>query len=179
MSAAVIGDLTSLYFASRTHGNTIDYAKVDQHLKDCAEVDDWDFTMWFTLFDPKNREQRTFINFLRKELDWNVDTNLVYDLVDEDGPEKYRFDSQISFTVGRISQEFDKIVVVSGSYNIAEPLLELSERGKKVSVAFYNDLMDPRWFRRLFYNERVDFIDLHEMNGEEYDPPRTEMKRIP
>lgn len=176
MSSAIIGDLTSLYFAAKQHGN-LDYRKINSYLKDCAEVSDWDFNMWFTLFDPKNSEQRKFVNFLRHELNWNIHTGLVQDLVG-DSSIRYRFDSSICFTLGRISHEATNIMVVSGSYSIAESLLELSERNKKVSVAFFNDLMDPRWFRRLFYNEKVDFIDLHEID-KDYNIPRTEMKKIP
>ena len=178
MSAAVIGDLTSLYFAARSNGG-IDYVQLDSYLKDCARVKSWDFNMWYTLFDPKNREQKKFIKFLRDELNWNIHTGLVQDLVVGESSTKYNFDAPICFTLGRVSHKVDKLIVVSGSYHIAESLLELNERGKRVSVAFYNDLMDPRWVRRLFYNERAEFIDLHEINGEQYDPPRTEMKRIP
>lgn len=176
MSSAVIGDLTSLYFAARSNGG-IDYRELDSYLKECASIKKWDFNMWFTLIDPKNNDQKKFIKFLRNELKWNIHTGLVQDLA-EDGS-KYNFDASVCFTLGRISHKINNIVIVSGGYPIAEPLLELNERNKNVSVAFYNDYMDPRWFRRLFYNELIDFIDLHEMGGKQFEISRTEMRKIP
>jgi hypothetical protein len=171
--ALLIADLTGLYAASKAlfgKKANLEYGKLNSYIKNSIGVEEWDYALGFTLIDFKNDKQKRFVSFLEEGLGWNINCLNVLELLPGEDGARYRFDANIAFTLGKLAPEHNNIVIITDSYALAEPLLDLASRGKTVSVAFFNTNMDPRWFRRLFYDEKVGFIDLHEMDGSEYNP---------
>lgn len=157
MTTALLADLTALFLASRTleREKNLDYLRLDQCLKNEARVKSFDFALVFTSFDPNNEGQRKFLDFVGDRLGWTVDRVHTNDAIlrpptstSLDVAEArpfVRFDARIAFCLGRLAGQFEHVIVVSDSYALAAPILETVERGTKVTLAFFGQLLDTRY----------------------------------
>ena len=157
MSTALLGDGTALFLASRTleRDKNLDYVALDQRLKMVARVKSFDLALFFTSFDPNNDGQRKFLGFVNDRLGWTVDAVHTNEALlrpvatgDSDTGEFrpfVRFDARIAFCLGRLAGQYDHVIVISDSYGLSAPILETVERQTKVTLAFFGQLLDPRW----------------------------------
>lgn len=188
---AVFVDGSALFLAARQSGDgrPLDYRQCTEVL--CEQVEGLlaagreeggmhsTWVMW-TSASADNAGQNRFLEFAEKELLWAVrrvnpsdsfmvDPSSVVGLIGDPRATSrlIRFDSQISFAMGRLA-ESHRIVVVSDSYPLAASLerarqLRRTSQGNNV-LAFFGRALDPRWQRLLRSREGVgiDFIDFDE-----------------
>jgi hypothetical protein len=120
--------------------------------------------MW-TSASPQNQGQGRFLDFAENELRWEVrrfsptDSYMVEPTtvlgLSPDGraaSRLVRFDAGIAFAIGRLA-ELHRIVVVSDSFALADPLIRTSnivlDSTKRPVLAFFGRGLDARWQRVL------------------------------
>lgn len=187
----VLGDLSALFLTARMLGDNrqLDYRALVHVL--CQRIEgltpsrgvgatDASSWVWWTSASSDNAGQNRFLEFAEKELLWTVRRFSPSDsfMVDPSASlgisndsritgRLTRFDAPIAFAMGRLA-ESDRLVVVSDSYPLADPLqrafrLRGNSRYRNV-IAFFGRAIDARWLRTLRPGESsgVDFIDLDE-----------------
>jgi len=179
-SAAVLIDGTAVYFRSRegrSESGRLDYEGLNQHLLKKAGVASFDPALLFTAFDPQNEGQSKFLSFLRSRLKWEVEARPVWDAdpLPKDAPwekserrsEFIRFDASISFALGKLLGHREKIIVVSDSFGLEQPLLAASAYGtSQVVLAFFGHQLDSRWISHTRdSNSKIQFWDLDEYSS--------------
>lgn len=173
MSTALLVDGTALFLSSRTleREKNLDYLSLDQRLKIAARVKSFDLALFFTSFDPNNDGQRKFLGFVNDRLGWTVDAVHTNEAVlrppastSIDSVEVrpfVRFDARIAFCLGRLAGQYEHVIVISDSYSLAAPILETVDRQTKVTLAFFGQLLDPRWGKVIHkVSPSVVWIDL-------------------
>jgi hypothetical protein len=173
IKAAVFGDLTALFSARSRYRKPINYGLLGQVLKNELGVEKFDYNIWFTLFSDQNEGQKKFVQAI-KDLGWSVEP-VRPNSVRRDKPTDYRFDTRIAYEVGVSLDAYDKILIVSDSFELSAPLLrfvEESEDPVEVYLAFFSEHIDGRWWKILQDpTSKIKFIDLdrklYEENAEE------------
>jgi hypothetical protein len=185
--AAALLDGTALYFRSREgRGDArLDYEALSDELVAKAGAN-FDPALFFTTYDARNEGQEKFLTFLQTRLRWKVETQPVWDAdpLPKDAPwerterrnEFIRFDSSIAFALGRLVGRRDKIVIVTDSFALAQPMLAAAEYDEaEIILAFFERQLDPRWLPILREN-RITFWNLDEESeaifGREYPSRR-------
>lgn len=139
-------DLSRLYFAVRSLNIAIDYEALLNLLEERA-VGDIDI-VGFTIADPGNTNQAKFIQKL-EDLDVEVKV--------------YPADTTPSFTPEISAEaaryEMDDVIVVSNDAGLIRVFDLLKEDGKRPTLCFFSDRLDPAWNPRIISGE-VPFIDL-------------------
>jgi len=173
--SALLVDGTALFFALRSlaPGSSLDYFRLDQFLKaSIPGLSSWATALFFTSWDRGNDGQRKFLEFIESRFRWKVDRVPTHDAVvcppirsadgSDEVPAFIRFDSRISFSLGRLAEEYSHIVVLSDSFSLAAPMEETAKRGTQVALAFFGQLLDPRWGKllRAADSSPVEFLDL-------------------
>jgi hypothetical protein len=170
--AALLVDGTALYFRSKEgRSDRLDYEALNRILAAKAGST-FDPALFFTTFDPQNEGQAKFLAFLRTRLQWQEEVRAVWDAdpLPKDAPwerserrnEFIRFDASIAFALGRLVERRDKIVVVTDSFGLEQPILAASEyKGTEIVLAFFGRQMDPRWLPVVGGDDvRITFWDL-------------------
>lgn len=156
----IIGDLTALYAVRSRYRKTINYHLLDEVLKEQIDIEQWDSSCWFTLFNNRNEGQASFLEGL-EEMGWNIERISSKNL--KTSPINFRFDPHISYEIGASND--DHIVVVSDSFNIFYAMQKLNkmEPEVKLTLAFFSDALDNRWMKELYNSKRfINFIDLEQ-----------------
>jgi hypothetical protein len=187
--AAALLDGTALYFRGREgRGDArLDYEALNDELTAKAGAN-FDPALFFTTYDAHNEGQQKFLTFLQR-LRWQVETLPIWDAdpLPKDAPwersdrrsEFIRFDSSIAFALGRLVGRRDKIVIVSDSFALAQPMLAAAEYDEaEIILAFFERQLDPRWLPILKgANCNITFWDLDEESaaifGREYTNKRS------
>lgn len=163
-SVAVYGDLTALFSARKRCRKQINYETLDHVLKVSQGLkpeDSFDLNSFYTVFSPMNEEQVSFVKTIQG-LGWNVTTSHPRE-VRRGNPTDHRFNADIGYDIGLGIEEFNKIVIVSDSFELARPLerLQDDDNGCQVHLAFFSEALDPRWWPILRNTEsRIKFTDL-------------------
>jgi len=160
----VIGDLTALFAARSIYHKSINYSQLDECLKRVLSVDNYDSNTWYTLFRPDNEKQVSFVEGLR-DMGWNVETVNTREVRRMSDPKYYRFDARIAYDLGLAVEGYDRVVVVSDSYELSPALVRLQEDDPKLItyLAFFSDVLDGRWWKEIRKdNSKLHFIDLEE-----------------
>ena len=158
----VLGDLTALFSARSKNHKSINYPKLDETLKRVLGVDKYDSNSWFTLYRDDNEKQRSFVDGLR-DLGWDVETYSSRDVRRLNDTRDYRFDAQIGYNIGLAVENFDRVVVVSDSYELQPIISNLVEDDPNVEafLVFFSDSLDGRWWKEINREDSVvNFIDL-------------------
>lgn len=167
-SVGILGDLTALFAARSFLKKNINYIKLNENLKSVLETDHFGMNKFFTLYHPNNEKQAEFLNFLRQELEWEIDTTTPLEIRQSQDYKQYRFDVPIAYHLGieSVADEFDKIVVISDSIELMKPMKEAShDIPGGVYLAFYSEALDRRWWKMLMDKDsKIKFIDLDEIN---------------
>jgi hypothetical protein len=169
ITVGVIGDLTAVYCArsgcSADHSRrSINYKKLNDVLLSAFGIAEWSSNVWYTLFDPKNKPQESFVQGL-KDLGWNIKTakgnkETRYHKY----PTDHRFDAQITYQLA--TSDEDHIVLVTDSMDIVPIIRQMREEDPdtKITVAFFADALDKSWWNILRDENRgFDFLDLDEV----------------
>ena len=161
-NAAVFGDLTALFSARSHHRKPINYELLGNVLKTELGVDKWDCDTWFTLYSDQNEGQKKFVQRI-KDLGWSVEP-VKPNAVRREKPTDNRFDTRIAYEIGVSLDSYDKLLIVSDSYELADPLLKFideSENPVEVYLAFFSENLDGRWWKILNDpSSKIKFIDL-------------------
>jgi len=160
----VLGDLTALFAARSLYHKSINYARLDEVLKRVLGVEEYDANLWFTLFRQDNEKQASFIQGLR-ELGWDIETVSARDVKHMNDTRFYRFDARIAYNLGLAVEAYDRVVVVSDSYELHSPITRLHDDDPKIEthLAFFSDALDGRWWKEIRReNSRLHLIDLEE-----------------
>jgi hypothetical protein len=189
----VLIDGSALFLAIRAfgEGRSLDYRAFIDTL--CSTIpglvppngnhrDDSSHWVMWTSWSPENGGQNKFLEFAEMELLWTVRRISPSDsfLIDPSsmlGPTPdakvvsrlTRFDSPISFAMGRVAED-RRLILVSDSYSLAEPMARAHQiRMKRFkasnAVAFFGRALDPRWPRAL--REQSSHIDLVDLDDHE------------
>lgn len=177
---ALLCDLSRLFFSLRRQEVRLDYRAMVRELlgngSEFAPLAGW------TAFDPANDAQKRLHERLGDD-GWHIVTmsppqaQLVRGFADADEEggkrkplvpheENIRFDTQIAFALGRLAGEVDRVVVVSDSFALADPVLQTVDRGTKVDLAFFSDELDARWMSVIKVTDGLEFCDLTTVNRE-------------
>ena len=143
---------------------SINYAKLDEALKRYLGVTEYDTNMWFTIFRQDNEKQASFIQGLRG-LGWDIETVSSREVMRMNDTRYYRFDARIAYNLGLAVEGYDRVVVVSDSYELHPALVRLHEDDPKIDtyLAFFSDALDGRWWKEIRReNSRLHLIDLEE-----------------
>jgi hypothetical protein len=202
VKSAVLVDGSALFLASRLHGEgaegspRLDYnALIDVLTREVEGLlrpmtsDDSVWVMW-TAASPNNEGQTKFLDFVARELHWEVrryfpsqafvfEPASVFGIGGGEGTKTsrlIRFDAQIAFAMGRLANEY-KIVVVSDSYSLYDPMTRISEIAENPTLAFFGRDLDPRWHSAL-KSDVPRFVDLEHFESELYNIPRKEEPHI-
>ncbi len=162
-TVAVYGDLTALYYARAEYGKTINYEALDRILKATAGFDPtgrFNHTSFYTLFSDQNDKQVNFVKTL-DELGWKVHT-VHPRQVCRGRPTDHRFNANIGFDIGLGVGEYDKIIVVSDSWDLSGPIDRLiAEEDCQVSLVFFSEALDSRWWPKIRNQDsKINFVDL-------------------
>lgn len=160
----VLGDLTALFSARSMYKKSINYSKLDSALKRVLEVSEFDSNLWFTLFRQDNEKQASFIDGLRA-IGWEIETVPSREVKRLQDTRNYRFDSRIAYNIGLACESYDRVVIVSDSYELFSPVVSLQDDDPKIEIylAFFSDAIDGRWWKEIRKEEsRISFIDLDE-----------------
>jgi hypothetical protein len=160
----VLGDLTALFAARSSYHKSINYARLDAVLKEILDVEAYDANLWFTLFRQDNEKQASFIQGLR-ELGWDIETVSTRDVKRMEDARRYRFDVRIAYNLGLAVEAYDRVVVVSDSYELYPALMRLHDDDPKIEtyLAFFSDVLDGRWWKEIRREDsRLQLIDLEE-----------------
>lgn len=186
-SVAVLIDGSAVFFGVRSlfPEQTLDYRALIAVLCDrvpglhsprAPDCPDW-WVMW-TSASTDNAGQQKFLEFAERDLGFTVrrvspidsyvvEPTLLGSGVDQRTANRLiRFDSSIAFALGRIA-ETHRVVVVSDSFSLAEPLLRLatlpsSPRLEPPILAFFGRALDTRWPRAIRGSKVINFLDLDE-----------------
>jgi hypothetical protein len=181
--SAVLIDGSALYLSAKNfyEGRQLNYpalvelltSKVDGLLPPCPESR---WVMW-TASSPQNVGQGRFLDFAEQELRWSVrrfspaesftvEPAALVGLSPDKGAASRltRFDASIAFAIGRLAEQ-SRVVVISDSFALAEPLRLASQIGSKAGnrpvLAFFGRALDSRWQGVLRKEaQALDFIDL-------------------
>jgi hypothetical protein len=177
--AAALIDGTALYFRSREgRPDRLDYEALNRVLTDKAGISAFDPALFFTTYDAQNEGQAKFLNFLRTRLHWTDEPRPVWDAdpLPKDAPwerserrnEFIRFDASLAFALGRLVALRDRIVVVTDSFALEQPMLAASEyQQAEIVLAFFGRQLDQRWVPVVQAgNTRIKFWDLDEHSRE-------------
>jgi len=156
--ATLLVDGTAIFLRARQDGmdRFLDYNALLDCLCDEADVDDFDTSIFFTTYDASNDGQSKFLNFIADELGWRIEKRQVWEADPfprspnhrpADDIKRIRFDSMISFAVGRLMKPGRKIFVVSDSFSLSPALYSAAVGGADVTLAFFRHHLDPRWIR--------------------------------
>lgn len=138
---------------------------------------------FFTTVDESNVGQAKFHSMVRG-LGWNVrhtslqEASIENPLLVKQCSGVVRFDSIISYCLGTLRQQkdLDHIMVVSDSWSLQEPILDCVQKGMVVSLAFFGEVLDSRWWRLIRKAERDNqpfyFTDLDLYYQDLFDRPR-------
>jgi hypothetical protein len=151
------------------------------------------WTMW-TAAAQENPGQAAFLEFTEKQLHFDVrrfspsqafmiEPTTLYGFGGSESSKMgrlIRFDSAISFAIGRLTEDF-RVVVISDSFALAEPLARVDEyygskNGKPV-LAFFGRAIDSRWHVTLKDDHAPEFINLDEYESELFGVERKEVFR--
>jgi hypothetical protein len=172
--AAALVDGTALYFRSREgRSDRLDYEALNRVLTEKAGVSSFDPALFFTTYDAQNEGQAKFLTFLRTRIHWKDEPRPVWDAdpLPKDAPwerserrnEFIRFDAPIAFALGRLVDRRDRIVVVTDSFALEQPMLAASEYSKaEIVLAFFGRQLDQRWLPIVQPGGRIKFWDLDE-----------------
>jgi hypothetical protein len=167
----VLGDLTALFAIRSMYRKSINYQKLDSALKRVLEASAFDTNIWYTLFRQDNDKQASFIQGLR-DIGWDIETVASREVKRLPDTRNYRFDSRIAYQIGLACESYDRIVVVSDSYELHAPLMQLLEDDPNIEIglAFFSDALDGRWWKAIrSEGSRISFIDLDEELANERD----------
>jgi hypothetical protein len=132
-------------------------------------VSSFDANIWFTLFRQDNEKQASFIQGLR-DIGWVIETVPSREVKRMQDTRDYRFDSRIAYSLGNACETYDRVVVVSDSYELFAPICALQDDDAEIEtfLAFFPEALDGRWWRELRNNDsKLSFIDLElELNTE-------------
>jgi len=202
--SAVLIDGSALFLASRLHGEgaegppRLDYKALVDVLTQEVEglslpttsTQESPWVMW-TAASPNNEGQTKFLDFIAHELHWEVrryfpsqafvfEPTSVFGIGGGDGTKTsrlIRFDAQIAFAMGRLAQDH-KVVVVSDSFSLYDPMLRIAEFSEKPTLAFFGRDLDPRWHSVIKGDDPTpQFVDLERFESELYNIPRKEVPR--
>jgi hypothetical protein len=163
-NVAVYGDLTALYAARSIYRKLINYETLDTVLKAAVNLqpeDSFDVSNFYTLFSNQNEKQVSFVNTL-KDLGWGVTTAHPRE-VKRGKPVDHRFDTDIGYDIGFGIEEFNKILIVSDSFELARTLNRFQDDDSQcqINLAFFSEALDPRWWPIIRdTNSPINFIDL-------------------
>ena len=167
-NVAIFGDLTALYNVRASMHKNINYNLLDKALKDEYGVANFSCAKWYTLFHPDNVKQGQFVKTL-ESLKWEVQTKRPSEIRRSIDPEcnphkDYRFDSEIAYDIGESTadDQYSDIVIVSDSFELLKPLKRATKYIDSISVAFFADAMERRWWREL-NDSGINFLDLSEL----------------
>lgn len=129
------------------------------------------WVMW-TSASPQNAGQTRFLEFAENDLHWTVrrfnpvdsfmvEPATVLGLSSGASGRFVRFDARIAFAIGRLAEDH-RIVVLTDSFALADPLLQASRLGAQPVLAFFGRGLDPRWqgVLRKAAKDTLEFIDL-------------------
>jgi hypothetical protein len=172
--AAALIDGTALYFRSREgRSERLDYEALARALQPNA-ASTLDPAVFFTTYDPQHEGQAKFLTFLQTRLRWKVETRPIWDAdpLPRDAPwerserrnEFIRFDSSIAFALGRLLERRDRIIVVSDSFALEQPMLAAAEYNQaEIVLAFFGRQLDQRWLPIVKTGDsKISFWDLDE-----------------
>lgn len=167
--STLIVDGSALFFAIRElfGDEQLDYDSMVNHIiREIGTDEQFDSKLFYTPCSPSNVGQARFLDHLIKK-GWTVRAYPASQvgLIDQrtmslvpDGPVKdrlMRFDAQIAYVLGDLAGQGESMVVVSDSFNLAEPMVRAKRLAEEVNresgtavpmwVAFFSGLMDPRW----------------------------------
>jgi len=163
-SVAVYGDLTALFAARSRCRKQINYETLDHVLKAAVGLkpeENFDLSAFYTLFSSQNEKQVSFVKTVQ-DLGWSVNTAHPRE-VRRGKPTDHRFDADISYDIGLGIEEFNKILIVSDSFELARPLerLQDDDNSCEVHLAFFSEALDSRWWPLLRDTDsRIHFTDL-------------------
>ncbi|HUS89511.1 MAG TPA: hypothetical protein VMW91_09125 [Desulfosporosinus sp.] len=167
----VLGDLTALFAARSFYQKSINYAKLDETLKRVLGVEEFDVNIWYTLFRQDNEKQASFIQGLR-DLGWDIDTVSTRDVQRMNDPRNYRFDTRIAYNLGLAVEAYDRVVVVTDSFELYPAFMSLHDDDPNIDtyLAFFSDALDGRWWKEIRRDDsRLHLIDLEEELHREED----------
>lgn len=173
----LIVDGSALYFAIRElfGDEQLDYDKMVEFFSAYAPVGATPqkvrAKLFYTSSSPSNIGQNRFLDKL-KNGGWTIRSYPVSQvgLVDQrtmsmvqNGPVKdrlMRFDAQIAYVIGDLASQGESLIVVSDSFNLAEPLSRAKRLADEVeggsdhtmSIAFFSGLIDSRWQKAVDVN---------------------------
>src|SRR5690606_30827069 len=97
-------------------------------------------------------------------------------------PVYYRFDAKIAYELGGLieNEEFDRIVVISDSYDLASPMIDLAKYDIEVYLAFFGRQLDFRW-NKLFReeNSNLKLLNFDELLVERKTPTQPRKPFVP
>ena len=140
----IIMDLSQLYFAIRNMGQTVNYRKMIEEILRGREAR----KVAFTVFDPANEKQASFLDRLRK---WGVDVRTF----PSNTPSN--FTPEMSVIAG--SSPESEIILVTGDDKMIRPFRLLEASGKKVELVFFSERLSGGW-NPLILSGQVNFFDL-------------------
>ncbi len=179
--SAVLIDGSTLFLSARAlYEGQLDYRKLfpvlKQHLPWLNEPSDENPWVMWTSASADNGPQSRFLEFAQRELRWEVrasspaETYLIDPtMLSSIGPDHpirpklLRFDAAMAFALGRLSSDNFRCLVLSPSFQLAEPLRIVASVNSnlKPAVAFFGHGLDPRMQQFLTNRESpVDFVDL-------------------
>lgn len=164
-NVAVYGDLTALFSARSKLRKQINYENLDKVLKKVVgleEDESYDLNSFYTLFDSQNEKQVSFVNGLR-ELGWNVSTTNSRDIRRGLHPTRHRFDADIAYDIGLNIESFNKILVVSDSFDLLRTLDRYHDDAVdcEINMTFFLDALDMRWWPKISGDSYIKFTDLN------------------
>lgn len=190
---ALLVDGTALFFGQRavSPDKSLDYAQLEKLLtKRIGYGTPPKTAIFFTAADDSNEKQKKFHEMLVAKLGWQLkhvpvhEATVVNPLLSEGGPKYIRFDSMISYSMGRLAagqRPVSRIAVVSDSWPLFGPATDCALRGVGVTMVFFGETIDIRWnkvFRKtLAEGEPLDFLDLEAFHDELFSRPRPTMTR--
>jgi len=180
---ALLTDGSALFYTSRFVGDNrpLNYRRMEERIKLGVALDSFEFSRFYTAFDPANEGQGKFLGFIERDMGWELETLPVGEAVvtpttfttyQSNEPRPFiRFDASISFALGRLAGVYSRVVVISDSYAIARPIMQTAARGTLVTLVFFRQCLDPRWNKLLREisptnkrlprsSDKVEFLDL-------------------
>ena len=125
-------------------GYTVNYRKMIEEILRGREAK----KIAFTVFDPTNEKQASFLGRLRK---WGVDVKTF----PSNTPSN--FTPEMAAVAGGSSES--EIILVTGDDKMIRPVRILEESGKKVELVFFSERLSGGW-NPLILSGQVNFFDL-------------------
>lgn len=161
---AVYGDLTSLYSARSKYHKTINYERLNTVLRSIAKLkptESFSDNSFYTVYSGQNEGQVSFVKSL-KNLGWNIETISPKHIRYGKGPD-FRFDTDISYDIACSVDSFEKMIIVSDSFELARSIERFQQDDSvcEISLVFFSQALDSRWWPIVRDPESViKFIDL-------------------